>query len=334
MALLKNSEIRTELIVDLALTVVLTVICLFISPLAALFPLLLGLGLSGLHLYLGAKRYGRIAKMAQEIDAILLDQERVLIAENEEGELAILYNELHKMTVRLREQNDALQRDKVQLTDAIADIFHQIRTPLTSMHLSLALLNDPDLPYERRLALTHELKKQTERIRWLVETLLKLSKLDAGTAQFLPETLSVDTLLRRAAEPFSIPMEVREQTLLLETNGAQAVCDPAWTVEAIGNLIKNAMEHTPAGGTVRIDARETPLFTEIVVSDNGEGFDKDDLPHLFERYYRGKNAAPESIGIGLALTRQILAAQNGTITAQNNTPRGACFTVRLYKATV
>ena len=129
-------------------------------------------------------------------------------------------------------------------------------------------------------------------------------------------------------------MELRDIEYRATVKDETVVCDPAWTVEAIGNLLKNAIEHTPAGGTVSVEVSDTPLFTEFVVTDTGEGFDREDIPHLFERYYRGKNANPDSIGIGLALTREVLAAQNATITASNNPTGGARFTVRLYKKVI
>lgn len=334
MRLLRNREIRTELLIGLGITAVLSAVGFFVHVWAGGLLLVLGLGLCGLHLWFGARRYDRIAALSQSIDRVLHGEESLLIADADEGELSILYHELHKMTVRLKEQTDLLAADKVRLTDAIADIFHQVRTPLTSMTLGLALLKAPELPYERRIALTHELLRQTERIRWLVETLLKLSKLDAGTAALSPVSLPVRTLLSRAAEPFTIAMELRGIAYQPSIGDEQLVCDPAWTAEALGNLLKNAMEHTPSGGTVSVTARQTPLFCELVFSDTGEGFDRDDLPHLFERYYRGKNAGPDSIGIGLALTREVLAAQNATITASNNASGGARFTVRFYTSTV
>ena len=332
--LLRNPDIRNELLIGLGATLVLSAVGFFVYPLAGLLLLILGFGLTGTHIWLGARRYEKIVVLSQTVDRVLYGEESLVIAESDEGELSILYHELHKMTVRLKEQTDQLAADKLQLTEAIADIFHQIRTPLTSITLGLALLKEPEQPYERRIELTRDLLRQTERIRWLVETLLKLSKLDAGIAKLDQTTVSVRTLLDRAVEPFLIAMELREIEYCATVKDETVVCDPAWIVEAIGNLLKNAIEHTPAGGTVSVEVNDTPLFTEFVVTDTGEGFDREDIPHLFERYYRGKNANPDSIGIGLALTREVLAAQNATITASNNATGGARFTIRFYKSII
>lgn len=334
MQLLRNREIRNELLIGLGVTLALSTVGFFIHPFAGVLPLLLGLVLCSVHLKFTARRYARIAELSESVDRVLHGEETLLIADADEGELSILYHELHKMTVRLKEQTDQLAVDKLQLTDAIADIFHQIRTPLTSITLGLSLLKDPEQPYERRIELTRDLLRQTDRIRWLVETLLKLSKLDAGIAKLDQTNVSVRTLLDRAVEPFLIAMELRDIEYRATVKDETVVCDPAWTVEAIGNLLKNAIEHTPAGGTVSVEVSDTPLFTEFVVTDTGEGFDREDIPHLFERYYRGKNANPDSIGIGLALTREVLAAQNATITASNNASGGARFTIRFYKKVI
>lgn len=334
MKLLRNREFLKELLLGIGLAALGAALC-FVFPRAAGW-IALGSGgsLVALHLWFTYRRYAAIAALSHRLDRILHDEERVLITGSNEGELSILSSEIQKMTVRLTEQTDRLAADKVMLTDAIADIFHQIRTPLTSINLGLAMLRETDLPEARRVELTRGLLRQTERIRWLVETLLKLSKIDAGTARFAPQKMAVQTLLARAAEPFAIPMELKGVTLALNAHDASVTCDAAWTTEAIGNLLKNAMEHTPAGGAVRIEAVETPLYTELVLTDTGEGFDPADLGHIFERYYKGKNATPDSIGIGLAFTREVLAAQGATITAANLPDGGARFTVRFYKSVV
>ena len=236
------------------------------------------------------------------------------------------------MTIRLREQSEALAADKVRLSGAIADISHQLRTPLTSMNLALSLLSADGLSDERRLRLTRELSKSLRRIDWLIEALLKISRIDAGTVTFRCDPIDVGELLRRAAEPLMITMELRGQELGVHTSGGEQYCgDMQWSIEAIGNILKNCVEHTPAGGKIDIFACETALYTEIVVSDSGPGFAPEDIPHLFERFYRGKNADADSVGIGLALARTVISAQNGTVSAANGRNGGAVFTVRFYK---
>lgn len=287
----------------------------------------------GIWLVQSARRYRRIAELSADIDRILHGEDHVSLNEYAEGELGILQSEVHKMTIRLREQKHSLVDDKIYLADSLADISHQIRTPLTSINLLVSLLSDPGITDERRGELSRELYRLLSRIDWLITTLLKMSKLDAGTVQFNSETVPMAELIRKSTESVAIPMELRGQELKVTADGS-FIGDIGWTAEAITNIVKNCMEHTPEGGKVSVTATDNPLFAEIIISDNGSGIAGEDLPHIFERFYKGKNSADNSFGIGLALARTIITTQNGTIKAENILPHGAKFTIRFYKGTV
>ena len=279
-------------------------------------------------------RYKRIYELSADVDCILHGNDRELSFDKyQEGELAVLQSEIHKMTMRLREQRWQLEDDKRYLANALADISHQVRTPLTSVNLLVGLLSEPNIPDERRRKLTHELLGLLSRIDWLITTLLKISKLDAGTVQFQQETISLNELIRKATDSLLIPIEIKEQNLYINANG-NFTGDVSWTVEAISNIVKNCVEHTPNGGEIRIEAGENSLFAEIVISDSGSGIAQEDLPHIFERFYKSKNAGDKNFGIGLSLTRMIIINQNGVIKAENNAAKGALFTIRFYKSIV
>ena len=237
------------------------------------------------------------------------------------------------MTVRLREQQQKLISDKAYLADSLADISHQIRTPLTSINLLVERLSASGLTDECRHQLTNELYGLLDRIDWLITTLLKISKLDAGTVQFNKETVSLEMLINKSCAPLLIPIELRGQELIIRAEG-DFYGDPAWTSEAVGNIVKNCMEHTPDGGKIEIEAAENALYSEIVIKDNGIGISPEDLPHIFERFYKGKDSDGKSFGIGLALSRMIIAGQKGTVKAENRKNAGAMFTLRFYKGTV
>ena len=190
-----------------------------------------------------------------------------------------------------------------------------------------------ELTDECRNQLTNELYELLDRIDWLITTLLKISKLDTGTVSFNKETVSLETLIKRSCSPLLIPMELRGQELILRAEG-DFYENPAWTSEAVGNIVKNCMEHTPDGGRIEINAAETALYSEIVIMDNGTGISPEDLPHIFERFYKGKNSDGKSFGIGLALSRMIIAGQKGTVKEENRKNAGAMFTLRFYKGTV
>lgn len=330
---LTNPELKQELLIYGLLALAFGALGLLISPWAGLPGFGAGLAGGALHWFFQHRRYNEIAALSRSLDRVLHGQDQ-LLEDNAEGELAILRSEIAKMTLRLKESADRTQAEKLELSRAMADISHQLRTPLTSMNLTASLLAREGGDGARRLRLTRELKRSLERIDWLVETLLKLSRLDAGVVVFEPETLSAAALTERALRNLRIPMELKGQELVLDLGDASLSADPAWTAEALGNILKNCVEHTPAGGTITVRARQTPVFTELTVTDTGPGIDPEDLPRLFERFYRGRHADENSVGIGLALARQILAAQNATVRAANHSAGGAQFTLRFYVGTV
>jgi len=279
------------------------------------------------------QRYRKIASFASDVDRVLHGDDTISFSNYSEGELAVLQSEIHKMTVRLREQQQNLMQDKVFLADSIADISHQIRTPLTSINLMLELLYSAKTDEARRSELIMELKVMLSRIDWLITALLKISKLDAGTVQLKKETVTLKELAQAACAPLLVPLELRDITLEINAEG-NFTGDVAWTCEALGNILKNCMEHTPAGGSIEVNCHENALYTQIEIRDSGKGIAKEDMPHIFERFYKGKDSDKNSFGIGLALSRMIISSQNGTVKAENAKPAGALFTVRFYKSTV
>lgn len=280
------------------------------------------------------KRYEKIARLNLTIDRVLHGEDYFDFDEFSEGELAVLQSELQKMTVRLREQAEALTKEKSRLSDSIADISHQIRTPLTSINLVLSFLSEPEISNKRRSELVRELVSSVSLIDSLVASLLKMAKIDAGTADFKHDRLLIADVVKRASAPFSMLMDLKNQSLVINCGNTGYEGDLFWSSEAIGNLIKNCTEHTPDGGKIEISSIENAIFTEVIIKDNGKGFCKEDIPKLFERFYKGKNASQNSVGIGLALARMIIEEQNGTIKAENCRNGGAKFSIRFYKTII
>lgn len=288
-----------------------------------------------LFVYLSAtnRRYERIGELAADINKILHGDEHVSLEKYSEGELGILQSETYKMTVRLREQQQKLQEDKVYLADSLADISHQIRTPLTSINLLVSLLLEEGITNERRQKLSQELYDLLFRIEWLITSLLKVSKLDAGVVSLKQEQIPLAEFIQKAAEALLVPMELHGIAFHVAAQGTFSG-DILWTCEAVSNIIKNCMEHTPDGGRIDVSGLENVLYTEIMISDTGSGIAPQDLPHIFERFYKGGDSGEKGFGIGLFLARTIITAQNGTVKAENQTPNGAKFTIRFYKGTV
>lgn len=332
MMLTRNREIKEAILQYLFVMVSAVALTFVIYPKAILLIIILSFLYLILFLHITKKRYEKLRDLSMLIDEVLHGNDKVDFKDFNEGELSILQNEIKKMTIRLREQNEALIAEKVHLSDSIADISHQLRTPLTSINLISSFLNEPDISDEKRLQLSKELNRLTSRIDWLVNSLLKLSKLDAGTAVFSKDLLSVNEVVKKAYDLIAIPMELKEQEFSYqEEKAAHYEGDLSWSVEAISNIMKNCMEHTEVGGKICVTAKETGIYTEILIEDNGLGIDSEDIPHIFERFYKGKNSSSNSIGIGLSLARKIIQEQNGTVKVENGVNCGARFTIRFYK---
>lgn len=337
MSFLRNKEIRKQIWITLLFLVLVGCMgCLLFSEnlFCAVYAVLGSMGIAFIWIFSTKKRYDRLKNLAADADRMLHGERNLNLNSYQEGELAILANEVEKLLLRLTEQSDTLLKDKRYLSDSLADISHQLRTPLTSLHLLLArLLEETDERERRRLAC--EGGQLLDRVDWLVNALLKISKIDAGTAVFAKERVEASELVELALGPLGIPMELREQTVVKEIEDqAGFLGDAAWSTEALGNILKNCMEHMGQGGTLWIRVGENHLYTEFLIEDNGPGIDSEDLPHLFERFYKGKGAADSNVGIGLALARMIVCAQNGTLKAENRAEGGARFTMRFYKGVV
>ncbi|MBO5395442.1 MAG: HAMP domain-containing histidine kinase [Clostridia bacterium] len=334
MKLSNNPEIRRFLAIILIFTFLLCTASAFFSAEAAVFTFILGVFLITAFLIFTKKRYDRINNLTETIDRILHGADDTYIKSYSEGELSVLESDVQKMLVRLRDQKDILEKEKTFLADSIADISHQLRTPLTSINLILSLLHSSDVTEERKGELMRELSVLISRTEYLVSVLLKISRLDAGTVQFERKNTALGELIRKSAEPVMIPMDIKNQKLIIDTKDITLNCDYLWCLEAFGNILKNCTEHTPENGTVTVTAEDTPIYTEIVISDTGKGFDENDIPHIFERFYKGKNSSKESFGIGLNLSKMIISAHNGTIKARNAHSGGAEFVIRFYKQVV
>lgn len=272
-------------------------------------------------------RYQSIAKISEQIDMVLHDADYLFISESEEGELSILQSEVTKMTLRIREQNAALKKEKENLADSLADIAHQLRTPLTSINLILSLLeNNPE--EKERKELLCETEELLVRMEWLITSLLKLSRLDAGIVVFQNRAVDVGNLIHTALRPLLIPMELHSIELrIMIPEGIEIRGDLDWLSEALQNILKNCMESAGDKGKIEIACEDTALFTKIRIHDSGAGFKENELSRLFERFYRGNNSRAAGYGIGLALCKTIISRQGGTVNAENHPQGGALFII-------
>ena len=334
MKLSNNPEIRKFLLITVMPSLLLCFIMAFFSKIAAISVLAVSIFLIVSFFIFTKKRYNRLNALSETIDKILHGNDTINIKSFGEGELSILESDVQKMLVRLRDQKDKLEKDRTFLADSIADISHQLRTPLTSINLILSLIEASDTTKERRDELLRELSKLITKTEYLVSVLLKISKIDAGTVQFEKKETDLNAIIKKSAEPLLIPMDIKNQKLCINADDIFLNCDSAWCIEAFGNILKNCTEHTPENGEITVTATNTPIFTEIIITDTGSGFNEEDIPHIFERFYKGQNSSKESFGIGLNLAKMIITAHNGTVKAENSQLGGAEFIIRFYKQIV
>ena len=250
---------------------------------------------------------------------------------NQEGQIGILKTELMKMTTVLKEKVALLHSEKIFLNDTISDISHQLKTPMTSLMLLTDLMYN-DLDKEKKIEFLDRTNAQLSRMDWLIKSMLKLSKLEAKVIDFKTDKVNINELIKRSISPLLVPIELRN--ISLNINGdkeASYIGDIEWSSEALGNIIKNCVEHTKEGGTLDITYEENPIYSEIIIKDNGEGIDKDDIQNIFKRFYKGKNSKSDSVGIGLAMAKSIIESQNGDIYVKSKKNRGSEFHITFHK---
>lgn len=327
----KNKDIRIMILLQATILLLGGVLCLLFSQ----KNMEILLGTSALIAFVGYvvlyKRNQKIAELSYYLKRITNGEHFMDIRDNEEGEFSYLKNEIYKVTRKLEEQAELLKKDKLYLADSMADISHQLKTPLTSMMVLSDLLRQ-DLEPDKRKQFIQKIQAQLNRMEWLVTSLLKLSKMDAGTIVMKKESVNVKQLVNEALETISIPAEIKGVSIQMNVEqNCQYIGDYEWSKEALTNMLKNCLEHTKEGGSLMVEGRNTPLYTSIIIKDTGEGIDKEDLPYIFQRFYRGKNASPDSVGIGLAMAKNIVMKQQGQIEVKSEVGVGTEFLIKLYQ---
>ncbi len=276
------------------------------------------------------KKINEIAKYIEEINN---KNYKLDIADNTEDELSILKNEVYKTTIMLKEVADNSKQDKVNLKNSLSDISHQLKTPLTSINILIDnIIENPNMDIKTRNEFAKDIKREITNINFLVQSLLKLSKLDADSVKFINEYISISEILKESIKNVSTLSDLKNIDIEVNGNDANKIyCDLKWQVEAITNILKNAIEHSSNNGKIKIDYEENQVYFKIEIKDYGIGIDSKDLPHIFERFYKGKNSSNESVGIGLALAKTIIERNNGYVGVESEAGKGTKFTIKYFK---
>ena len=279
------------------------------------------------------QRDKKINQITQYINEIKNRKYDLDINENSEDELSNLKNELYKITIMLKEESEISRQDKENIKMSVEDISHQLKTPLTSIMIMLDNLKDnPNMDEDTKQRFIFEISKQVDWINWLVISILKLSRLEADVVKFSNNKINVKKFIDEIIGNLEIPIEIKNQKISIEGDeDASFIGDYKWQQEAITNIIKNAIEHNKENGKITIKYEENVLFTKITIIDEGQGIAKEDLKHIFERFYKAQNSSDNSVGIGLSLAKNIIEKNNGMINCKSEIGNGTEFIVKYMK---
>lgn len=248
-----------------------------------------------------------------------------------EEDLSLLKNEIYKTTIMLNEISEISKKDKKELEESLEDISHQLKTPLTSILIMIdTLLDDEDMDQNTREDFLRNMKREVMNINFLVKSILKLSRLDTNTVKFISKKESVKEIINEAILNVSLLSDLKN--VKIETNLSDSFinCDYKWQIEALTNILKNSIEHSYENNKVLIESSENNAYVKITIKDFGSGIAKEDINHIFERFYKGKDSDYDSIGIGLALSKSIIEKQNGKISVESS-ENGTTFTIKYFK---
>lgn len=279
------------------------------------------------------QRDKKINQITQYINEIKNRKYDLNINENSEDELSNLKNELYKITIMLKEESEISRQDKEKIKMSVEDISHQLKTPLTSIMIMLDNLKDnPNMDEDTKQKFIFEISKQVDWINWLVISILKLSRLEADVVKFSNNKINVKKFIDEIIGNLEIPIEIKNQKISIEGDeDASFIGDYKWQQEAITNIIKNAIEHNKENGKITIKYEENVLFTKITIIDEGQGIAKEDLKHIFERFYKAQNSSDNSVGIGLSLAKNIIEKNNGMISCKSELDKGTEFVIKYMK---
>lgn len=291
-----------------------------------------GLALCALFLAYVKHQNRQTKKITEYIAQINKRDYNLLIEENSEDELSSLKNEIYKTTVMLKEQSENSMKDKENLKDSLSDISHQLKTPLTSVMVMLDnIMDDPNMPDDIRIDFLKDIKRETNTISFLVQSILTLSKLDANSIILKSKPEKTSLIIDECIQKTAVLAEIRNIEVIKNCPDSIIFnCDFKWLAEALTNIVKNCIEHTSDGGFVKISAEQNKIYTKIIICDNGCGISQNDIPHIFERFYKGASSSDDSVGIGLALAKTIIEKGNGCITVDSVVGKGSQFTIKYF----
>lgn len=290
------------------------------------------LSLLSVFLRYNYKKNKTLKEITAYISAINKKNYQLTIDDNTEDELSILKNEVYKTMINLKEQAENSMQDKINLKNSLSDISHQLKTPLTSIMINLDnILDNPDMETETRTKFIFNIKREISNINFLVQALLKLSKFDANTIIFNNEEHLVKNIINKTIQNVESLSDLKNVTIKVKGNKTdKLICDAAWQIEALTNILKNSIEYSSEDSKIEIEYEQNKVYTLIKIIDYGKGIDKKELSNIFKRFYKMKGANDESVGIGMNLAKTIIEANNGRIDVESTLNEGTTFIIKYY----
>lgn len=330
---MKRLDYKSVLITLIAVSVIISALLFFVNILCGAFCLCLSMFLCVSFGVFEKRKFDTIKNINNYLSRVCAGEYSLEINDNTEGEFSILKNNIYKVVVMLNTTNSELIKEKMSLASSLADITHQLKTPLTSVTVMTDLLK-VETDESKRKEFVNIIENQVDKMNWLTGTLLKLSKLDAGAIMLNNDFVKISEVVDASLKPFILSLDLKNIALKTDISDFSFTGDFTWTTEAVKNIIKNCIEHTSDGGELSLSTNITNLYDELIIKDTGKGIEKEDLPHIFERFYHGKNASSDSVGIGLNLSKEILSKEQATIEVQSEIGVGSTFSIKFYRTIV
>ena len=281
------------------------------------------------------KIYSKVSKANEYIDDVLRGTLNNELDYEGEGYFPTLANELNKMVSVIKKDNEIIVKEKENMKEFLTDISHQLKTPLTSITMITDLLiSKKNISKEKQMEFLSNIEVQSDRMNWLIYNLLKIARLDAGTIELVKEKVNINEFFKSIEESLKVLMNERKVKINIEESNISFNCDRKWTAEAIGNIVKNSIEHSNEGGRVDITIEDTLVYTRIIIKDYGNGISKEDLPNVFKRFYSRKTDgnSKNNIGVGLSMAKSIIEKQDGYVTVKSEEGRGTIFEITFIKS--
>lgn len=278
------------------------------------------------------KHNNRIDDLIESLKKIDKVNYELDLEDSVEDKLSLLKQDLYKLSIMLKESSINSLNDKLVLKESLQDISHQLKTPITSINIMLDnMINDDDMDIKTRNKFVKQIKREISNMSFLIQNILKLSKFEANVIEFKSRKVTVSELIKDSIHNVDNLRDLKDVNIISNLVDCSVCVDKRWQVEAVTNILKNALDYSDVGSEIVIDVEDNKVYTSISITDNGRGMSEEDTINIFKRFYKGKNSNSDSVGIGLALSKAIVERENGIISVMSELGKGTSFIIKYFK---